>query len=587
MSIPAALAQPAPAHTNAFWDHLDKAVCEKQTISAQPTQKMSQKVCDILRQANTSEDRLRRIPIAIELLKQLIENVSFLDGLVESNGVLSSVFSSFVSRVLSHPSDSNYMPMKIELVKALDALFGTECKLKSSAKAITGGLLQVLKSVNEQEELVTVTLNLTFKLVANVPDTHDVICSNSQVFSQAAKECVETRTWMKLLNIMWSANVYPHTRGTFLECLPDIVKSISSDSILLFDVDKTNFIKCATGSKMLLIVGLDDMVLVNGDSFIALPFDAVDGINLDATNLLTLDINADFPDFQGDTMEIHLATKPSSDQVKMLFVRISKGESQPDVSSSDEPAQPETTQARPKSSIAMFMADTQVTDTCDESLFSEAPQNQNEQDAPPIVVDMGADSASSSPDLRASKESPSPLEIENPEPYSFQIVPPKLEQDAFLQKFTLSLTEKITAGIDSLTKSRVECIDRFGQRVTSSVDTFKEDIRTTVRDREHGSMKQLEISKDKFLANIQQFKRKAGSMHQSLLGIEEDTQKMLEKMGEIQKTLRRELQQRRIGLESELKRLRKMIRSQNNDEDDSDPIEEYDIESLRHPITAK
>ena len=589
MSIASALGQSTPAHTNAFWENLDKAVVDKQVISGQPTQKMSQKLCDALRQANTSEDRLKRIPIAIELLKRLVENVKFLDGLAELNGVLSSVFAAFVSRVLSQPSDKLYIPMKIELIKTVDELFGCECKLKeSSAKGVVGGVIQVLKSVNEEVELVVATLNFLFKVVGSMPSVHDVVCSSSQVFAQAVKECVETKTWMKLLNIMWSANIYPHTHETFLECLPDIAKKLTSDSILLFDVDRTNFIECAQGSCMLLIVGLDDLVLVNGGSFIGLPFDAVEGINLSATNLLTLEISSDFQDFQGETIEIHLATKPTSEQVKMLFVRISKGESQPDISSSDETVHEETTQTRPKSSIAMFMADAQVTDTCDESLFSELPQQQpDEQDAPPPVLDIGADTASSSPDILASKESPPPPAIENPEPYSFKIVPPKLDKDSFLDKFTVSLTEKITAGIDSLTKSRMECIDRFGQRVTSSVDTFKEDIRTTVRDREHGSMKQLEISKDKFLANIQQFKRKAGSMHQSLLGIEEDSQKMIEKITDIQKTLRRELQQRRISLESELKRLRKMIRSQNDDEE-SDPIEDFDdVQEFRQPISVR
>ena len=50
---------------------------------------------------------------------------------------------------------------------------------------------------------------------------------------------------------------------------------------------------------------------------------------------------------------------------------------------------------------------------------------------------------------------------------------------------------------------------------------------------------------------------------------------MSTKITEIQRGLRREIQQRRIDLESEIKRLRKLIRNQQND-DDSDPLDTND-----------
>jgi hypothetical protein len=98
-----------------------------------------------------------------------------------------------------------------------------------------------------------------------------------------------------------------------------------------------------------------------------------------------------------------------------------------------------------------------------------------------------------------------------------------------------------------------------------------------MRDREHGSVKQLENSRDSFQLNVQQFKRKAASMHQALLGFEEDAHKMANRITEIQKNVRKEVQQRRIDLENELKKLRKIMRNQDrtdNDSDNFDDIEE-------------
>jgi septal ring factor EnvC (AmiA/AmiB activator) len=86
-------------------------------------------------------------------------------------------------------------------------------------------------------------------------------------------------------------------------------------------------------------------------------------------------------------------------------------------------------------------------------------------------------------------------------------------------------------------------------------------------------MKQLEASKDMFQGNIQQFKRKAAAMHQTLVGFEHETQAMSAKITEIQRRVRKEIQQRRIDLENELKKLRKLVRSHNR-ADDSEPSDE-------------
>jgi predicted RNase H-like nuclease (RuvC/YqgF family) len=150
------------------------------------------------------------------------------------------------------------------------------------------------------------------------------------------------------------------------------------------------------------------------------------------------------------------------------------------------------------------------------------------------------------------------------------------EDDSLLKQHTLQIADKIGSGIDALTRGRMEGVERFGQAMHTAVGSLKEDLRTTMRDREHGSIKQLENSKDTFQGNIQQFKRKAASMHQSLLGFEADARGMTGKLTDIQRRVRKEMQQQRIDLENELKKLRKMLRRQNHG-GESDDFDDEDV----------
>lgn len=156
-----------------------------------------------------------------------------------------------------------------------------------------------------------------------------------------------------------------------------------------------------------------------------------------------------------------------------------------------------------------------------------------------------------------------------------------IRQDDLLLKHTSIVSERICEGIDALTKQRMDCVDHFGQQIIHYVDSFKDDIRTAEKDKEHYSVKQLELSKQRFQSNIQQFKKKEASIQQTLAGIEEETKQFSSKITEIQRKMRSEIQKHRLDLEKQLKNLRKMIRKNDislldeNDES-SDLNDEYE-----------
>ncbi|OHT13059.1 hypothetical protein TRFO_03483 [Tritrichomonas foetus] len=241
--------------------------------------------------------------------------------------------------------------------------------------------------------------------------------------------------------------------------------------------------------------------------------------------------------------------------------------------------------------------------------------NDNEFDSiaspppPSIAIDLRTD-----PQNEPENENENDTEIENEEPESVKVVekeketkvvkglrqiqkktttsPPKKEtkskkiskfeseQDEIISRHTERVSEKITAGIDALTKQRMDSIDNFEGQIARYVDSFKDDIKTTLQDREHGSINQIEASKQKFQNNIQQFKKKEGLMHQTLTGIEEENKQMSSKITGIQRTMRDKTQQLRLDLENELKNLRKKVRRKDTIRDNSDDFDEDFLDDL-------
>ncbi|KAH0790448.1 hypothetical protein GPJ56_005744 [Histomonas meleagridis] len=253
-------------------------------------------------------------------------------------------------------------------------------------------------------------------------------------------------------------------------------------------------------------------------------------------------------------------------------------------SSSEEIEKPKTKpkpKAKPpKSSIALFLhPDSQKsTQIIDECLFSEEIKEENEP--PSMTIEENnqmyneEEKEIESPPIISIEMNEKSTEFIEKEKTQQDNIQEEEEKDNFLESHINQVLDKINSGINTLTRQRLEMVDHFGQKLNSIVDSLHEDIRTTLRDREHGSIKQLEISKQQFQANLQKFKRQESQMQQTLIGFENETRQMSEKIVNIQKTIRNELQNHRINLEEELKRLRKMIRTQ-ADKSIEDDVEEY------------
>ena len=61
--------------------------------------------------------------------------------------------------------------------------------------------------------------------------------------------------------------------------------------------------------------------------------------------------------------------------------------------------------------------------------------------------------------------------------------------------------------MNSLTKGQLDQIDLFTESLNRRVESFKQDLQSTLRERENGSLKQLDTAKARFLENIKSFKR--------------------------------------------------------------------------------
>ena len=74
-----------------------------------------------------------------------------------------------------------------------------------------------------------------------------------------------------------------------------------------------------------------------------------------------------------------------------------------------------------------------------------------------------------------------------------------------IQKKVVTVLEN---GMNSLTKGQLDQIDLFTESLNRIVETFKQDLQSTLRERENGSLKQLDTAKARFLENIKSFKRR-------------------------------------------------------------------------------
>jgi hypothetical protein len=590
-----------------FWNTLDHALTRNAPITGRLTAKAKQKLVDIFRHSVTSTNPQFTIHVVITLMQRMAQSPEFIENFGRNEPIFYSTFTSFVSRVMSKPSEGEYVKLKTDLLVTLEGLYREPSVLREeTAKGVLITIIPMLKNVNDVQNPVIVSVAFIHKMIQNIDALKSVIVANAALFIAAFESCQSPRLQMQILTIMWFCQLkttkfsLAHDQDAdFVEVVHRAIAPINDGvgmGILTLPIQSIDFPTGEVTGHAWADFGMADVVLYYADTIMPVSFEFIQGLNMSGSDALAIELDRSFPGMgEGSSVvTLRFESSLSPDQVNLIFARISQGESQPQNMSdaaAEVDSQPahgsfigtrDSSQPRPKSSIAVFhFPDAQTTQTipADPGIFAESgviSDDEPEELPPPFIQD--AVSAASSPALAAPPSPPPPtIAAEQEQPSESlrhrQPVEYHPDRDDALRGQSALIAEKLSAGIEALTRSRLDGVNRFGGTIAVSVDTLKEDIRTTMRDREHGSMKQLEASKDMFQGNIQQFKRKAASMHQTLVGFEHETQAMSAKITEIQRMVRKEIQQRRIDLENELKKLRKLVRSHNRGSD-SEPSDD-------------
>jgi hypothetical protein len=604
------ISQAPKTHSEAFWNALNSRVSSDEPLTGELDSKAKAKLVEIFRQSMSSPKPPVTIRIIISFIHKLSQSPRFVENFGRSDPVFTSTFIAFVSRVISKPSDAPFGQLKTDLIVALDALFREPSVLRDeTSKGVLASILPILKNVNDAQAPVTIAVAFIHRAIQTIESLMQLVIANVPLLTSAFQSCQSPRLQMQLLRIMWCAQVRTtklslihEPEDNFVEAAHKILASMNNGiggSILTL---KFQSIALPDGQAIehgWADFGCNELVIYDDESVIVVPFDLINGLNLNGHEALLMELDPQFPGMgvseKGTEIVFTFQPPLTADEVQIIFAKISRGESQPQgLSEIESEIESELSQAssvrssqpRAKSSIAVFDArDPQNSHAMvDSTLFAESSHSEPEEDAPPPPVIQDERSPPSSPVIPL--PSPPPPMIAQPDETEESTRPPPLqlpaEDDSLLKQHTRQIADKIGSGIDALTRGRMEGVERFGQVMHSAVGSLKEDLRTTMRDREHGSIKQLENSKETFQGNIQQFKRKAASMHQSLLGFEKDARAMTGKITDIQRRVRKEMQQRRIDLENELKKLRNMLRSQNH-RGESDDFDDEDISPpLRH-----
>jgi hypothetical protein len=617
-SILVLLAQQNKTSSEAFWASLEKALSTGCSFAVTLNPKAKQRLVEIFRYAASTEQPGTILQTTITLIMRFAENTKFIENFTHTDAVFFSAFAVFVSKVITKPSERSYNQCKANLIKALDLLFQNQSILRQETiKVIVSAIASLIQNVNDVDNPIPLALAFIHKLITKVEASISIITSNPSGLISGFQKCQSPRIQMQILNILWLCQVKTHeftfnhdSQDNFIDSIHKMISHTNSGlggGILTLEFGNFQLPNNEMVGNGWIDIGNDDLMIYFGERIVQVPFDAIEGLNLDGPNLLSIEFNSNFPDLNVSKMhtnaQLEFTNQLSPPQVSILFSKISRGESQPLISECSQPkidsqsrnsiSESSQSQTHQKSSIALFQpTDGQNTQTnVDTLLFEDTIEEVSEVDIeqPPPQIENVESSATSSPEIAPIVQiSPPPptiqefaTEEDREKTQQSQTVKLTIEPDNFFGKHTIQITDKLTNGIDALTRTRMEGIERFGQMINCSVESLKEDIRTTMRDREHGSLKQLETSKEMFQLNLQQFKRKAGSMHQTLLTFEEESSKMTGRITEIQRQIRKEIQQRRIDLENELKNLRRVVRRQNKE--DSSDLDD-DVDEITPPL---
>lgn len=625
------------AKTPQFWHDLETVVRNEQSFDEKLNPKTKILLVDGLHHIATSQNVAEYFPIINLWISKSSDTAFFENNFTRSDKTFFSALTSVITHLLTQSYQNGMSEEKIMLISNLKKILSqNKAMFDQMINDMIRLLIGMFANTEEPQELYQSILAFLHHFLLNNESLMPLITENAQNLFDAAKEIQSPKTQIQLFNILWLAQVrlkeasFVHKDDSqFISSVHKIFSKINNgikSFIITLQVQSAMLPDGTSLNHGWIDIGSSDLLISFDENILSIPFDSIDGLDADNTTY-TIFLNptfTEFGDLQDQKIIIKLSRKPTSKMLTHIFSRISKGESQPIVSDHEDnqsapQQQLEHTSAvqmkqnehieQPiqhyRSSIAMYICDAQGTNQSsqlDECLFTDNPSSkltaptieteiESDQDSiespppPSIAMNMDLsvgpvlenDESEHEEEIRQVKQkkrkrSISLIEEDSPEENKMQI---GIGEDDFLKKHTAMVSNKISAGIDALTKQRMDAVNHFGEQIAHYVDVFKEDIKTTYQDRKHCSVKQLDVSRQKFQNNIQQFKKKEASMHQTLIGFEEETKQMSTRVTEIQRKMRNEIQRHRLELEDELKKLRKIIRKNDLTFDRSD---EYDYD---------
>lgn len=589
-----------------FWDSFISFCDSPNKLTGTLSAKGKEKLCDAIRYAGTTNDTNIRCALAVnKFILRTVEEIEFQSLFTQADVSFFTTLSNYVKQILLKVPQS-YEDLKSDLFRILDVLYRKDCVFKTETlPSVSTTIINIVIGNRSKGKSLLLLTSLFLNRFIDEPCIREALHAVLPKFEQAITNCCYPFLQLRLINIACRSQLQiqciPNLSSIplnekFNEAVHPVLEKInkSSSSIITLPISKAILTDGQQLEEGWIDIGTEDLLMIDlKEEFIESDYQSISSLTYENQVLQIFFDGADqdAQNIQETSLEVYLKNPISEEMRSVIFARLSNGESQNDYIVEQPPM---TNSQRIRSSVAMYNpihAQVSQPTQIDEGLFNESKSiDQYEvdsiiQEIPPPIINQDSESTE---DIEEQSSPPPPI-INDDEPIyrspqkkikvpSFEL---KVGQNNYFVENVAGVSEKIGSGLDALTKHRMDAVELFGNSINQSVSSFKDDIRTTMRDREHGTMKQLDSAKSRFTSNIQNFKRKEAAMHQNLIGYEDETKEIASKITEIQRRIRTRFQEQRLNLEEVLKTLRKQVRNQQESEDLND------FDDLDVPIKRK
>jgi len=556
--------------TSGFWKSLESVLACEEIHDVKFNVKCKQNLVASIRYACSTIGKNSYIDTVLLFINQIAINTGLSTNFNENDTKLFQAFASLTTAIIEKNGEN--VQRNCNFFDALHKLFDS-CQLFkiNLANDVAASIISVLINKREPINLISKALSLLFLLI-EIDDVKKEIQKNITSLHLAITESKFPRIQLQFLELFWRTKIKTDSMNFegiesqgFINQAHHYLSEINPDQkegLLVFSFQWIRLDENDLSCEGWLDIGFDDMLICFNDSVTSLLFDDVDGLNSDGSNII-ITFRKPIPSLGltvGKSIEIKFSSEMAPTDIDLIFARISKGESQPASQivktevkkvESAKQSNPKRTN-NPKSSIAMFIpnANTPIRNPKPHNDLTRSLNSEQNMD----ISSFDDDQCISEP--QSDSLIPPPPEIE----YNGEETKSMVFEQPLAGPFE-KVDSALNMGLDTLAKTRLEAVDVLSSNIINKINVFKENLRTAVKDRETSSIKQLDSAKQKFQNNIQQFKRKESSIHQTLNNLEEETKDISSRLTQIQKELRDHLQERKAALEEELNGLRKKMRA--------------------------